>query len=289
LKKANDFIGPIQLNNEFVFIKLFEFKEPRIQTFMQIKPKVLELYAYQKSIELFAENREKLANLSYQYPESLNLASKELNLPIKETSVFTRNKGASDDISANKKVRDISFSKDVLILKNNSDVIQQSSESAVVVRLKSHLPSSLLPLKSVKEQIIGQLTSVEVDNKIKHEAINIVDKLNSGAASIDIIDKRKFSWINSGFVGRYSENIDPSVLAKAFEAPIPSAFNKKPYFMVKTSSGYAVVKLKAVRGGKLSSDQSLSSFTDQYQNSEGVLEYNLYQLTARDKAKIITK
>ena len=49
---------------------------------MQSKDKVKETYIRQHAEEKFAELRDQLADLTYEHPDSLQLASTTLNLPI---------------------------------------------------------------------------------------------------------------------------------------------------------------------------------------------------------------
>ena len=125
---------------------MIEIKEPKMQAFDAVKDKVKETYVHQHAEEKFAELRDQLADMTYEHPDSLQLASKTLNLPIITSELFTKEK-AGKDISQYKKVRDTAFSNDVLNLQNNSDVIQLNPETVIVLRVKSHIASTLLPLK----------------------------------------------------------------------------------------------------------------------------------------------
>ena len=68
-----------------------------------MKDKVKETYVHQHAEEKFAELREQLADFTYEHPDSLQFASKTLNLPIQTSELFTKEK-SGNDISQYKKV-----------------------------------------------------------------------------------------------------------------------------------------------------------------------------------------
>src|SRR5205085_276420 len=111
-----------------------------------------EAYVRQRAEEKFAQLRDQLADMTYEHPDSLKHAAENLNLTIKTSELFTKDK-VGKDVSQYKKVRDTAFSNDVLNLQNNSDVIQINPETVIVLHVKSHIPSSLLPLNNVSKQI----------------------------------------------------------------------------------------------------------------------------------------
>src|SRR3990167_7920660 len=144
LTQINQFTQPIKTTKGYMIVKAVDFRAPKIETFDEIKNKVQETYVHQHAEEKFAELRDQLANATYEHPDSLAFASKELSLPIQTSELFSQDKPGKD-ISQYKKVRDTAFSRDVLEVQNNSDVIQINPETIIVLRVKSHLASALLP------------------------------------------------------------------------------------------------------------------------------------------------
>ncbi len=287
LTQAGQVTAPIKVSdNSFAIVKAIELKEAQLTSYDNVKNKVQELYTHQKAQELFAELREKLANLTYQHPESLETASKELGLPIKTTELFSMDKG-SDEISSNNKVREAAFSNDVLTLQNNSDVIQKNSDSAVVVRVKSHLPSSLLSLKAVQQQIENKLNVAEIETKARQEVRDISDKLNNGMNPQEVIKPYHMSWNQVGFIARHSTKVDSAILDTAFEMPKPTNKHKITYAFAKIPNGYAIIGLKDVKDGKSSGTEEYEVYAEQAQNTQGLLEYGLYKLSTMNGAKIV--
>lgn len=293
LSKTNEFSPVTDTGDAFIVVQLHDVKSPHLKTFEEVKAKVEAAYIKQKSEEIFADYREKLADLTYQHPNGLDVAAKELNLVIKTSSLFSLDKpSADDDISSHKKVRDVAFSHEILRMGNNSDVLSLDANSAMVIRLNAHVLPSVIPLASVSLQIKGKLKQVEIDKEFKKYLDRILKQLNSGKSPDVVASEFKFLWKKTDYVGRYaySSVSDPLILDAAFTLPISlqgkhqanSQFN-----LVKLSDNkYAILSLLGVKAGEAKDDKQTTVFSEQVQNSLGMLEYELYKQSLLKNAKV---
>lgn len=284
LTAAGQLSQPVRTAQGLVLLKVVAIREPKIQTFDQVKDKVKEIYVRQHAEEKFAEMRDQLADLTYANPSSLTTASKEMGLNIQDSELFTKDKPGKD-ISQYKKIREAAFGNEVMNLQNNSDVIQLSPESVAVIRLKSHITSKLLPLSDISGQITDKLKSAEAETKASQFAESLKTKLEKGGDPVSLTAAEQFIWTKLGYVGRQSAKADDSAITDiAFRLPHPVA-GKVVYGVTRLPSGYAVVAIRGVKDGSLD-DKKLSVFSEQVQNSLGVLEYTLYKDSQIKKAKI---
>lgn len=284
LEKSGQIAKPVRTNTGVYILKANLIKDPVVQSFEQSKNQVRELFIRQQSEEKFAELREKLSNLTYEHPESLDAASKALNIPIKTSELFSKEKGGKGIIS-NNKVREAAFSNEVINLKNNSDLIQLTSENVIVIRLKNHTPASLLPLKSVENQIITLLKNLEVETQAKKLIEEIKQKLEKNVSPAIIANEYKLRWNDAGYIGRHSNKIDSAILESAFS--IPKSNNLHSYSVTKIQDGYALVALLGVRNGSNNQPEQYKIFAEQIQNVQGLMEYELYKQSIQKKAKIV--
>lgn len=260
--------------------------EPKIQSYDDVKAKVREGYIRQHAEEKLAEIREKLADMTYEHPESLQYASTNLNLPIKSSDYFSKNKGGSD-ISQHKKIRDMAFSNDVLSLNNNSDVIQLNPETLVVLRVKEHKPATLLPLTSVNTQIESKLQMNAQDKAAEAAANELAAKLKAGEQPDQAALALNLHWNKTGALGRYSTKVDTAILDLAFQLPNPAtAGGKSVYGVTRIPTGYAIVAVHSVKAGSIADPKQAHVFAEQVQNSQGLLEYELYKQSVIKAAKI---
>ncbi len=286
LTKPGQVSAPFKTAHGFMIVKAIAIQAPQIQSFESVKDKVKEAYVRQHAEEKLASLRDQLADLTYEHPDSLQLAAKELNLPIKTSELFSKDKPGKD-ISQNKKVRDAAFSNDVLNLQNNSDVIQVSPDTLIVLRVKSHVASTLLPLTSVSQQIEAKLKARQEEAGLADYAKDLRQKLLSGSDAEQLAKSLKLTWTQLGFIGRYSTKVDSAILDLAFRMANPANHqNHVAYDITRVPNGYAIVALKAVKQGSVSDTKQYSVFAEQMQDSEGVLEYELYKQSQAKSTKI---
>lgn len=286
LTKQGQVSEPIKTSKGYTIVKVVDINEPKIQDFDSVKDKVKETYIHQHAEEKFAEMRDRLADLTYEHPDSLQLASKSLGLNIQTSELFTKDKSGKD-ISQYKKVRDIAFSNDVINLQNNSDVIQLNPEIVIVLRIKSHIASKLLPLSDISKQIEDKLKAQESESQAAKFAKDLKAKLQAGANPQQLATENKLTWNKAGLIGRYSTKVDPAILDAAFSLPNPSsAQNKVLYSFARLANGFAIIALKSVKEGTVADQKQYAIFNEQVQNSEGLLEYELYKQSQVNKAKV---
>lgn len=284
--KANQVLEPVQTEDGFVIAKVVAYRESKMQDYATVKDKVRESYVKLKAEEKFAEAKERLADLTYENPTTLESAAKELKLTIKKSDYFTADKPGAG-ITQYKKVRNAAFNNDVLNLKNNSDVIQINNDDAVVLRVNSHLPASLLPLDQVKDRIDAKITEDLSEKQTADLAALIIKKLQAGEPIDAIMNQYHLTWQNTGFIGRYSTKVDNAILDAAFRLPNVGTKSTKAYYSAtRTPDGYAVISLKAVRDGASTDDKQKTVFAEQMQSNDGLLEYELYKQSQINAAKI---
>ncbi|EKD71788.1 MAG: hypothetical protein ACD_46C00099G0003 [uncultured bacterium] len=286
LTKKDQVSEPIKTDHGFIILKVDDINQPKIEAFDSVKQKVKEAYVRQHAEEKFAEMRDSLADNTYEHPDSLQYAANNLGLTIRSSELFTRDKPGKD-VSQFKKVRDTAFSNDVLNLQNNSDVIQLNPETVIVLRVKTHVASTLLPLKDISKQIADKLKAQEAESRAEKFTHEMQIKLQNGTDAKALASEYKFSWIEAGLIGRYSTKVDSAILDTAFRLANPSTNQGKPvYGVTRTPNGYAIVALKSVKDGTASDPKQKAVFAEQVQNSEGYLEYELFKQSQTGKAKI---
>lgn len=261
---------------------------PKILPFESVKAKVREAYVRQQAEEKFAQLRDQLADLAYEHPDSLEAVSTQLNLPVKTSGLFAQSsqeKPSADNIAAYKKVRDAAFSNDVMNLQTNSDVIELNPETVVVIRVKSHVPSALLPLKDVSKQITDKLKVKAADVMALKFATDLTANLRAGVDINKLLETHHLQWTRYGVVGRYAKNVDSAILENAFQLAMPKN-GKQSYGITRIPNGYAIVAVNNVKSGSSLSAKEEAVFNEQVQNSMGYLEYNLYREAQIKQAKV---
>lgn len=284
LVQPNQVSGIIRTHEGFVILKIIEVKRPEVLPFTNVQEKIRQNYIRQQAEEKLVDLREKLADFTYEHPDSLDYAAKMLDLPIKTSEFFTKDQPGKD-ISQYKKVRNAAFVNDVLNLRNNSDVIQLTPQNFIVLHIKDHLSSSMVPIANVAKQIENKLKTQEAEGLAKKFADDFKVKLQNGANPEQLASINHLTWIKTGYIGRNDTKVDSAILDMAFRLPHPDSVKQPVYGVARLADGYAVVAIKSVKKGSVDKNQ-MSIFNEQVQNSEGVLEYELYKQSQIHRAKI---
>lgn len=286
LTHVNDVSAPIKTPQGYVIVKVMDIKPAQIASFDSVRDKVKAQLAHEHAEKRFGALRDQLADESYEHPDSLEAAAKKLNLTIKTSEPFTHDK-AGKGIAQYTKVRNIAFSHDLLTSGLNSDVIPLDNDAVIVMRLKSHDPAKLLPLQSVSKDIEKKLQMVAAETQVQQLAESLRAQLESGANPQNLATQHHLTWHQEGYIGRYAQHVDSAVLDMVFRMPPQSAESQKvSYGITKLPTGYAVVAFKGMRAGTINDQKQYTMFAEQIQNSQGLLEYELYKRSQMAAAKI---
>ncbi len=115
-----------------------------------------------KTQEAYSPVFNQLANLSFEHPESLLPAAKALNLPVLTSDYFSEDGGKSA-LSQNAAVIKAAFSPEVLVDKNNSDLIKLSPTEAIVLRVVAEQKPHLQSFDEVKSTVIHALQKQQAE------------------------------------------------------------------------------------------------------------------------------
>lgn len=273
--------------NAYTTLPTKAHNKPVIASYDSVKDKVRATLVRQRAEEKFAQAKDQLSDITYEHPESLQLAAKTLGLPILSSELFAKD-ATGTGVVQNQKVRDTAFSNDVLNLQNNSDVIPLDSDTFIVMHVKSHVPSSQMPLNTVSAKISDTLKLQTAETNAQQFMRGIVDKLQAGANAQQVATDNKFTWNKVGYIGRYATKVDSAVLDTAFRLPNPALANNQVIYGAARlpSGGYALVALHSIKQGVVTDKKQNTVFAEQVQNSDGLLEYELYKQSVGKKAKV---
>lgn len=231
----------------FHIIKLQAVRGGEVKPFDEVKEKILADIQLEQASQQFYDMAEQLANLTYEHPDSLQLASEELQLPIKSSDYFTRQGG--EGIAANPKVTAAAFSDDVLIRGNNSESVELGRNHLLVLRINDHRPEAVQPLEEVREAIFNNLKREKARTAAQARADELLEKLRAGAAPQDLAEADEVSWHEGRTVGRDDDDMDRSVLDQAFRLPAPEENATSSNVVAMSSGDQALVVLYDVVDG----------------------------------------
>jgi peptidyl-prolyl cis-trans isomerase D len=124
---------------------------------------------------------ERLANLSYESPDSLEPAAEALGLELQTSDWIARSGG--EGILAHPKVVAAAFSDEVLKEGNNSDLVEPERDQmqAIVLRVLEHEEAAAKPLEEVRDEIVAILNDRRAADAAASRAAELVQGLSAGA------------------------------------------------------------------------------------------------------------
>lgn len=289
LTKPGDVTTPIQTKEGFNIIKLVEVQKPQVQPFEKVKAQVEKAMAQQKAEHLFADASDKLSNLTYANPNSLDVAAKTLGLTVKTSGFITR-QGGKDTITSNPKVFKVAFSTDVLN-GNNSDVIELDPDTLLVLRVKQHKAAYLQPFNAVRDDVIATLKTQKAQQQAEALSQQIVQQVQQSNDINTFAHHNNLSLQTANSIARFGSSVPVTLTTAAFRMPKPEAPAKFTATSVKMPNGdYAVLILTGVHEGSIASkaaDTQQRVYREQLENSFGQLSYALYARGLEKKAKVV--
>ncbi len=237
----------------FHIIKLVDVKASRPPSFEDMRAKLEADYRRRKGEEQFFEQVELITNAAYEHPDTLGDAAKVANLTIQSSGLFAADAGMGVAIHA--KVREAAFSEDVL-RGNNSEPIEISPNTIVVLRVKEHKPAATQPIEAVRELIVTRLHVEKARDKAKAAGDALLAALKKGVDAAGLAKEHHAEWKRVGYVKRDNQSTDAPAISAAFKIPKPTA-NSASYWAGNVGGEYMVVILHGVREATLASTDNM--------------------------------
>lgn len=216
--KAGEVSEPVKTSFGYHLIKVTELVPGETKPFEAIRGEVAKAYQKSKAENLFYEAGEKLAEKSYENPDNLDSVAKELNLAVKQSPLFTKDKG--EGIAGEAKVREAAFSEEVL-QGNNSTPIEISPERLVVLRVLEHKPASVRDLASVKQEVADTLLSEKARQQAVDKAQKIKARLQAGESLPAVAAENKLEIRKLTGLSRNDTSVPEPLSDAVFKAAKP--------------------------------------------------------------------
>ncbi|MAK67543.1 MULTISPECIES: SurA N-terminal domain-containing protein [unclassified Methylophaga] len=244
LENVGDISEPIKTEFGYHIIKLTDIDKSSNVDFADVKNEVALQYRRQQAERQFYDKAEELANLTYENPETLDVAAEALALEINTSGSFTRSGGSG--IAENQAVIKAAFSDDVLNEDLNSQVIELSDTRLVVIRKNSYVDATLLPFDSVSPAITEQIRYQRASDLAYIQGEARLQELKSGAPANEVFVD---NWQPAAFYSRDSQNISAQILNQAFT--LPNAESTQYAGFTADNGNYVVVAVSDVQQGAI--------------------------------------
>jgi peptidyl-prolyl cis-trans isomerase D len=274
---------PVRSSFGFHLIEVTDIRATGEQSFETVRDELAQDYRDEQAERLYFEQLERLATLSFEHPDTLEVAADDLGLTVKTTGFFARNEPSEDPISSEPEIVNVAFSSDVLEAGNNSELVELSGGRAITLRVREAQPARALEMEEARDIITNRLSAEAARAAARRTGEAALELLREGGA-----DDSGYTWEEFEKVQRDSFDVEREILSEAFRMPSPPAGVSEYSGIVTGSGDYVVIRLSAVEDGGLDTVESeqLSSARQALGANYGQQEYAAFVRSLRDRAEI---
>lgn len=248
LSKVGGVAGPVRTADGWHLIQLLGTRGGAVKPFADVKDQVKAAYLKAKASDLYYQLGDKLANIAYENPDSLEPVAKALGLDVQSVAGVSRDHGTG--VAKYDKVRAAAFSDSVLKEHQNSQPVKLGSNDAVVVRVSDVVPGHAKPLSAVHDVIVTALQHQEASRAASSATSRALHALRGGGDMQKVALSLGVALQGPMEVGRSDQVLPPALREAVFVTP-PRTGKPGRYASVELKGGnFAVFQLLSVVPGK---------------------------------------
>ncbi|MFP2769997.1 SurA N-terminal domain-containing protein [Oceanisphaera sp. KMM 10153] len=198
-------------------ITLLDKRESKTKPLADVRDTIAERLAQEQAANAFYEQEQRLAELAFEFPDSLDMAAQELGLSTISTDYFS----AEDAPAAlnDPRVLTQAFSADLREQGMNSELIELGSNKALVIHVTDYRPAAVRDFDEVREQA-RELTLATRARELTEQAAVELQQAWAAGEQQAWLAQHELAVTELKGVTRESEQ-DPAVLDALFAMPAP--------------------------------------------------------------------
>jgi peptidyl-prolyl cis-trans isomerase D len=247
---------PVQTAYGWHVIQLRDIREAAGMSFEEARDTLVREYEEEEKARIFLEQADRLVDLIYEDPTTLESAASVMELPVQTAGPFPRSGG--EGVAANLEVVKTAFSDLVLLQGSVSDPVNLDENRLIMIKLKEHLPVALKPVSAVRDEIVATLRDNMARDQAKAKAEALLASVQGGENGLEALAAESgLEYSHFEAARRNSFAPDAMLVKEIFRLPEPKG-DAGVDAVLPTSNGFAVVQLEAVVQGTLESGSMMT-------------------------------
>lgn len=244
LAKAGDLSAVVKSPFGFHIIKLLAVEPAKTKPFVDVMSDTIARLQSEKAKEQFFAEQQKMADSSFENPDSLDLTAEAMGLQVQSTGYFSQ---ADAPAPLNDpKVLSVAFSEQLRDDNTNSDVIELADGMALVLHIMGHQPKAAKPLAEVKEQVITAIKHDKASEVARGKAQGLLDKLKAGENVQADLTALGLKVDTHTSVSRFAQEMDQNLVTQVFRMPHPTDGKPSVELVTEANGDRVVVALDKV-------------------------------------------
>lgn len=244
LANVGDMSELVQSSFGYHIIKLTDIEAEKVRPLAEVKEDIKTQLQRDKARDVFIEKQQTLADTAFEVPDSLQKAAEVTSLEIKSTGITDTN--SQEFPFDQNQVVQAAMSNDVLEQGYNSNLIELSSEHALVVRVNEYLPARTQPLEEVKTQVVAALTAERARDLAQDWLTQQAEQWTQGEDISEALQAFELETQSAENLARYGSAVAQPIAQKAFEMARPNEQTQSVSWTQVNNQTLALIKLNAV-------------------------------------------
>ncbi|MGH8556482.1 MAG: SurA N-terminal domain-containing protein [Methylococcales bacterium] len=229
--------GPVKSPFGYHLIKVTELQPEEVKAFDSVRQEVEKAFRRQQAENTFYELGERLAQISYENPDSLAPAAESAGLEIKTSDLFSRQENGG--FGTNPKIVEVAFGEQVLEGKN-SDPIELATNRVMILRLEKHEPATARTLDVARDQVVNEIRVKKAREAAGKESDRLFAELKAGHSLADLAKSNNLEIQKPEPIARNDAKLPRDLVKALFSLNKPAKGEAAP-FQSTLSDGQHVV------------------------------------------------
>lgn len=209
---------PVRTDAGYHLIKLLDVQEGDTALQQDLVTELRDQLQRQAAAPRLISLVETLRDLSFN-ADGLRKPADDLGLTLHHSDWMALDEG--EGVLADPRVIAALSSRDVLVDRHNSDVIELAPDHFVVVHVDEHRPAELLPFDEVREEVVAAATRDRAEQLASDKAQELVTAVRSGEHFAEVAEREGLTWQRAQKVKRNAPDVADEILELAFSLPHP--------------------------------------------------------------------
>ncbi len=282
LQNVGDYSGVVEGEFGFHIIKLTDIKEEQVTALADVEQEIRDTLATDKAMERFYELQNRMAEVAFEMPDTLQDVAGVANVEVQQTDFYTRNTAPAPLDSAN--AVDIAFSAELIEDRVNSDIIELSPTRVAVMRVAGHEPQRTQALEEVSDSIVATLRAEKAQAAAEQWAQEVADALRNGEEATAMLNEYGFEWQSHEAVTRNGGELARAMVDTLFR--LSPAEGENLDVTALASGDVGIVQLLEVNSGAELPEEARESLSQQLAQLHSQTMYQTYVDALREEADV---